>query len=406
MHRTRPQHIPFSTKKVSIASGKSGSAREEEPRTTTWFFFSRSLTSVSRSRKAVPMAKDRPWSSTGLMLMVALTLFGCESDETACMANDNIVDLQSTTSPIHDPTIIAENDTYYVFSSSPLGSFYTSTDLQSWRHAGEVFTDIPAWLAQAIPEADHIGSPDISFYEGRYLLFYQSHISNTCNAATGLATNTVLDPLHPDYLWVDHGLILRSTPFYEDIGIYCGDENSTFNAIDAQFFVDGEKKPWLVFGSTIGGIKLIPLDPLSLRPPVKAQYTTLAQRWLFLNDPIIEAPYLIKMGEYYYLFLSFNHCCLDDKTQYQIRVGRADKITGPYFDKDGWPLWLGGGTPLIQRDGAFIGTGHGEVFSAEGRDWLVHHAKLPAQNYRAHLNIRELRWNRDGWPSVCGQATD
>jgi len=112
------------------------------------------------------------------------------------------------------------------------------------------------------------------------------------------------------------------------------------------------------------------------------------------------------MGEYYYLFLSFNHCCLDDKTQYQIRVGRADKITGPYFDKNGWPLWLGGGTPLIQRDGAFIGTGHGEVFSAEGRDWLVHHAKLPAQNYRAHLNIRELRWNRDGWPSVCGQATD
>ena len=197
--------------------------------------------------------------------MVALTLFGCESDETACMANDNIVDLQSTTSPIHDPTIIAENDTYYVFSSSPLGSFYTSTDLQSWRHAGEVFTDIPAWLAQAIPEADHIGSPDISFYEGRYLLFYQSHISNTCNAATGLATNTVLDPLHPDYLWVDHGLILRSTPFYEDIGIYCGDENSTFNAIDAQFFVDGEKKTMACFRIYHRGV-------LNLSPWIRSHY--------------------------------------------------------------------------------------------------------------------------------------
>ena len=29
------------------------------------------------------------------------------------------------------------------------------------------------------------------------------------------------------------------------------------------FFVDPEQSPWLVFGSTIGGIKLIELDPLT-----------------------------------------------------------------------------------------------------------------------------------------------
>ena len=93
------------------------------------------------------------------------------------------------TSPIHDPTIERFEDAYYVYSSSALGSFYRSTDLISWQASGAVFEQMPDWLLNEIPEADHIGAPDISYYQGRYLLFYQSHISDTCNAATGLATN-------------------------------------------------------------------------------------------------------------------------------------------------------------------------------------------------------------------------
>ena len=39
----------------------------------------------------------------------------------------------------------------------------------------------------------------------------------------------------------------------------------------------------------------------------------------------------------YHLFLSFNHCCKREETRYQVRMGRAKEMTGPYYDKRGWP---------------------------------------------------------------------
>ena len=340
-----------------------------------------------------------------LLLSISMLLMSCAQPRINCPLNPNIADPASTTAPIHDPSLIKAPGGYFVYSSSHLGSFYQSDNLEQWRLAGQVFQALPDWLVAQIPQADHIGAPDLAFYKGRYLYFYQSHISNTCNAATGLASNKSLDPASPDYQWVDHGLVLRSTPHYSDIDIYCGNENATFNAIDAHFFVDPEQTPWLVFGSTIGGIKLIELDPLTLKPLPNAEFTTLAQRFLLQDDPIIEAPHLLYRDGYYYLFVSFNHCCLGADTQYQVRVGRSRKIDGPYFDAQHWPLYLGGGTPLITNDGNYMGTGHSDLFSENGQDWLVHHAKRPDEDYRAYLHIRQMRWLPDGWPTLCAEAS-
>ena len=346
---------------------------------------------TSESRRRI-----RPWLGIAL-----LTIVGCSERPLTCQISPNVVDNDAATSPIHDPSIEHFDDRYYVYSSSALGSFYQSADLTNWQASGAVFDAMPDWLLRELPEADHIGAPDISYYQGRYLLFYQSHISDTCNAATGLASNAVLDPEHPDYAWVDHGLILRSKPFYDDVPIYCGNDDATFNAIDAQFFVDEENIPWLVFGSTIGGIKLIQLDPKTLKPADDAAYTTLAQRWLLQEDPIIEAPFITFRDGYYYLFMSFNHCCIYDDTSYQMRFGRSKEVTGPYIDQQGWPLYLGGGSLLIATDPPFVATGHGDIMQADDRHWLVHHAKLPAKNHLAHLQIRALNWTEDQWPTVC-----
>ena len=337
------------------------------------------------------------------LLVVApmLLLTSCAEPQLKCALNANIADPTSQTSPIHDPSLIRAGAHYYVYSSSALGTFYRSGDLRNWQRAGQVFDTLPEWLLQQLPDADHIGAPDLAFYNGRYLYFYQSHISNTCNAATGLATNTTLNPDDPDYAWIDHGLILRSTPHYDGIDIYCGNQDATYNAIDAHFFVDQEQIPWLVFGSTIGGIKLIELDPETLQPQPNAEFITLAQRWLLQDDPIIEAPHLVYRNGYYYLFVSFNHCCLDADTQYQVRVGRARQIKGPYYDADHWPMFLGGGTLLIAQDGDHMATDHSDLFSESGQDWLVHHAKRPDQAYRAYLHIRKLNWSDDHWPSLC-----
>ena len=339
------------------------------------------------------------------LFAVTLLLASCAQPSVDCVLSPNIADPTSATSPVHDPSLINANGSYYVYSSSELGSFYRSEDLEEWHLVGQVFDALPDWLVRQIPQANHIGAPDLTFYNGEYLYFYQSHISNTCDAATGLATNKSLDPESADYQWIDHGLILRSKPHYADIDIYCGDENATFNAIDAHFFVDADDQPWLVFGSTIGGIKLVKLDPVTLKPLPNPEFITLAQRFLLQDDPIIEAPHLLFRDGYYYLFVSFNHCCLGADTQYHVRVGRSRNIAGPYFDNQYWPMLLGGGTPLIARDGDYIGTGHSDVFSERGQDWLVHHAKRPDEGYRAYLQIRKLRWLKNGWPSVCTETT-
>jgi arabinan endo-1,5-alpha-L-arabinosidase len=347
----------------------------------------------------------RPLQSMAASLCLSALLLGCTEPPLDCDINPNIVDLTTDTSPIHDPAMIKAEDVYYLYSSSNFGAFYSSKDMRKWQLEGAVFNEIPPWLVEKIPVADHIGAPDITYYNGRYLLFYQSHNPNTCDAATGLTINQTLNPADPDYEWVDQGLILRSEPFYEGVEIYCGNEKATFNAIDAHFFQDSDGKPWMVFGSTIGGIKIVALDPQTLQLADEHEFITLAQRWLLQDDPIIEAPYIVQRHGYYYLFMSFNHCCLEEKTQYQVRVGRAEKVTGPYYDKSGWPLYLGGGSLVIDRvtdkDGDFIGTGHNNVFAENGQDWLVHHAKKPAEDYKAYLNIRKLDWEEDSWPTVC-----
>ena len=42
-----------------------------------------------------------------------------------------------------------------------------------------------------------------------------------------------------------------------------------------------------------------------------------------------------------------------------------------------------------------MGTGHSDLFSENGQDWLVHHAKRPDEDYRAYLHIRQMRWLPD-----------
>ncbi len=337
-----------------------------------------------------------------LAAILFLAISGCNDSggSTGCVQSKNIVDLSSDVYDIHDPTIIKEDDTYYIFSSSPLGQIYSSPDLVTWSREGSVFNALPDWLLEEIPEANHIGAPDIEFYNGEFVLFYQSHIGGTCNAATGYAVNKTLNPESAVYAWQDRGLVLRSEPFVDDFDYVCGDSPIMYNAIDASLFID-DGRVWLPFGSTIGGVMMVELDPESLRlldqPP---QFHTLAMRPLSEPDPIIEAPYIHRRGEYYYLFLSFNSCCKGSETKYEIRTGRSESVMGPYYSKDGNNLLDGSGTLLIQKDGNHIGTGHCEVFSENRKDWLVHHAYDADKDYRSVLHIRRLYWDSEGWPTV------
>ena len=79
-------------------------------------------------------------------------------------------------------------------------------------------------------------------------------------------------------------------------------------------------------------------------------------------------------------------------------VGRSNKITGPYFDRDGKPLMAGGGTLLMAGAGTWRGPGGQSVLLKSGSDLLVFHSYNGATG-KAALQISTIVWE-NGWPRV------
>ena len=74
---------------------------------------------------------------------------------------------------VHDPVMAKQADTYYVFSTGPGLTFYSSKDMKNWTPEGRVFAGQPTWARRAAPTFDdHIWAPDIQHHNGKYYLYY------------------------------------------------------------------------------------------------------------------------------------------------------------------------------------------------------------------------------------------
>jgi arabinan endo-1,5-alpha-L-arabinosidase len=111
----------------------------------------------------------------------------------------------------------------------------------------------------------------------------------------------------------------------------------------------------------------------------------------------IEAPYITRRGNYYYLWASFDKRCSGAASTYRIIVGRSTSITGPYVDKNGKSLLSGSGTQILASHGSIHGPGHQAVFTDTDADVLVYH--YYAENGVARPGINLIRWESD-WPVV------
>lgn len=308
------------------------------------------------------------------------------------LAAAQAIAVEGDVSPVHDPAIIRQGATYYLFASNrfagKLVPMFCSPDRRHWKLCGNVFDNVPEWALQEVPDARGIWAPDISYFRGRYHLYYSVSTFGKNRSVIGLATNRTLDPTSPDYHWVDEGRVVAST---------AADD---WNAIDPNFVVDGDGNPWLVWGSFWGGIKMRRVDPQTGK--LSASDTTLhslASRRP-LKPPAIEAPFVVRKGRYYYLFVSFDMCCRGRDSTYKIAVGRAKRITGPYVDRDGKPMMEGGGTVLVEGTEAWRGPGHPAVLFDSDADLLVFHA-YDGTTGRPTLQISTIAWDH-GWPSTRG----
>jgi arabinan endo-1,5-alpha-L-arabinosidase len=304
----------------------------------------------------------------------------------------------------HDPSIAREGNRYYVFAtgSAPGGGQFAircSDDLTDWRRCGNVFDKVPDWIHEMSPKTRDLWAPDVSLFNGRYHLYYAFSTFGSNVSGIALATNETLDPKNPKYKWQDEGLVLQSTA------------NDDFNAIDPNVVLDKQGVPWLSLGSFWTGIKMRRLDAAtgklstadqqtySIATRQKPEHAESAPPGLPANWQAIEAPFIVRHGSYYYLFVSFDLCCRGTHSTYRTMVGRSKHVTGPYVDADGKPMPEGGGTQLLAANQRWLGPGGESVLQRSEGDIIVFHA-YDAVTGKPALQISTLTW-KHGWPHAA-----
>jgi arabinan endo-1,5-alpha-L-arabinosidase len=293
---------------------------------------------------------------------------------------------------IHDPSIIEIQSRFVAVGTGEQGPTHgairvkTSPDGLRWIEAGHIGGGPPAWAQGALGfKPSNVWAPSLSRRGSTVFLYYCLSSFGHNTSAIGLMTNTSFDPLKPGEGWQDQGLVLTSR------------EGEDFNAIDP-FRIDvSNGRAYLVFGSFWSGIKLSELDPETgklIRPDTPR--VALASR----NGGAIEAASILERDGKFFLFVSFDQCCKGVASTYNIRVGRADRIEGPYFDQAGKAMLEGGGSLMMSTTGRFIGPGGQEAVKTATGERLAYHYYDGEEAGASKLQVSPILWTADGWPNL------
>lgn len=338
---------------------------------------------------------------------------------------------------VHDPVMAkGEDGRYYLFSTGMGVGVISSADLKEWRREPSVFSltflpreeqdnaerqrrrpmeidwgksTLPRWGVDTIPGyRGHMWAPDISYHNGLWYLYYSCSTFGKNGSAIGLATNKTLDPASPDFKWQDQGVVIVSHKHRDN-----------WNAIDPNLVLDEKGNPYLTFGSFWDGIQIVRLSRSDFKTPMGKPKTisrrigrklTLAELDKVENftiegndtieagDNAVEAPFIIRRGKYFYLFVSFDYCCRGERSTYKTVYGRSKNVEGPYLDKEGRRMDKGGGTILFGPDSQFFGIGHCSVYPDSGNKYhFLSHAYDKNANGAAKIFLRTIRFGEDGW---------
>jgi arabinan endo-1,5-alpha-L-arabinosidase len=271
-----------------------------------------------------------------------------------------------------DPGMIKVDDTYYVActggGSATAFALSTSTDLVHYKSAGHIFTATarPSWT-----KGDY-WAPELHRVKDRYVAYYTARHQDG-RLSIGAATAT--DPLGP----------------YTDIGAPLVQEPG-MGAIDANYFEAADGTPyllWKIDGNAAGkptpiyGQKLA-ADGLSLT----GTRTELITNDLAWEGAVVEGPWVIREGDYYYLFYSGNSYA---NQTYAVGVARATNPMGPYTKR---------GNPILTSNARWVGPGHCSVVRGPRGDWqMVYHAWPEPRDSGRLMLVDPIRWV-DGWPTM------
>ena len=284
---------------------------------------------------------------------------------------------------IHDPsTVIEDQNRFYAFGTGNGMPMLTSDDGWNWRRRGSLMSALPGGKpGAAVLErgGNNTWAPDVIRIGDKFFVYYAAPGTQP-KSAIGLLVGRTLDPDSPNYHWEDGGPVVWSD----------GVEDS--NAIDPGVLLGPDGKLWLTYGSYFGYIRLVELDPKTGqrlhpdKPPVN----------IAINS---EASILIYRDGWYYLLVTHGSCCQGANSTYNIRMGRARKVTGPYLDNMGVDMIEGGGKLFAGSRGRHVGPGHfGLLDLGQGvQKFSLHYEADLDRGGISVLDIRPLLWS-DGWP--------
>ena len=254
------------------------------------------------------------------------------------------------------------------------------------------------------PHTKELWAPDISYFNGKFHLYYAYSAFGVNTSGIALATNETLDPAEP-------ALSLERRGPGSQI-----DEARQLQRHRSEYRFDTKGQPWLSFGSFWGGIKMRRIDPVSGQtfvPPIPRSIRWPHERSLEMPEPAkpglppdweaIEAPFIVRHGGYYYLFVSFDLCCRGTRSNYRTMVSRSRTVTGPYPDENGKPMLDGGGTQLLAANSRWLGPGGESILQRPEGDIIVFHA-YDASTGKPALQISTHTW-KHGWPHAAVGTT-
>lgn len=280
---------------------------------------------------------------------------------------------------VHDPSVVKTPGGSYILAHTGDNlSLKTSTDRTAWRNAGAAFPNGASWTTPYTGGSKNLWAPDISYRNGKYFMYYSASSFGSSKSAIFLATSST----GLSGSWTNQGIVIESTT------------STGWNAIDPNLIVDAQGRWWLNFGSFWSGLKMIPLDP-STGKRTGSNLISIAARPN--NGGAVEAPYITRRGNYYYLWASFDKCCQGASSTYRVMVGRSTSVTGPFVDKAGVQMMSGGGTEVMASHGSIHGPGHQAVFTDKDADVLVYH--YYGNDGASFLGINLIRYDND-WPVV------
>lgn len=273
-----------------------------------------------------------------------------------------------------DPSVIRVGNDYWAVATSsewsPQFPLLHSTDLVNWDQVGAVFDYKPKWAV------GNFWAPEIV---ERNRLFYIYYVGRKKGGPLSVAVAAAYKPEGP---YKDYGPLV-SQPDGSIDPVVCKDERGDPYLLWKE---DGnsQKKPCIIWAQRLddNGVTLIGEPKELIRNEAS---------W---EGAVVEGPFIVQRGDYFYLFYSGNGCC-GLKCNYALGVARSKALLGPWEKNPR--------NPILAGNEDWRCPGHGSIVQDQDRRYfLLYHAysaKTSVYTGREAL-LDEVVFNIEGWPEI------